>query len=420
MKMISATVSNVRKIEYATVQFDGQAVTVIGGWNEQGKSSFLDGIAMTLGGKALFPPDPIRGGEEEAEISIKLDGGTASLPWPCTVTRTVERKEGGTYTSKLKIISDDEYKDDSGAPQSKLDDVLGKLRMGFDPLQFVNEKPARQADILRDLVGLDFTELDRKRSGLYVERTEINRQAKQIDGKIKQTPIHTSAPTERVVVSDLMDELSKAEGTHKHNEYRQGLIKRNSDRIESINQQIAQLEQEKHQLGVEIEEKKKEMVTLIPVEPIREKIRQAEGINRQVDENKERLEWLTQKKRLELQSKKLTKEMEAIDKEKQRMMAEANWPIEGLGFGEKGGVTHDGFPFEQAASSRQLNVAVAIAFGLNPDFPFCIIRNGSLLDETKMAELHEIANDLKGQVLIERVSKGPECHVIFEDGRRIK
>lgn len=425
MRLLSARVENVRKCEFAEVVFKDN-VCVIGGDNEEGKSSFLDGIGMAFGGKKLFPVDPIRDGEDEARIEAKIDGGTTSLPWPCTITRTVQRKANGDYTTKLEIVADDEFRDPSDAPQEKLNELLG-LRFGFDPLRFTNEKPEAQASLLRGIVGLDFTEMDRKRAGLYNDRTEQNRLAKQIDGKLKQTPTHHEAPTEKVKVADILGELKAAETVNDLNRKAEEFqafaltrIKGIAGEIDRLQAQIDTLQKEGEALVPRIEKAKAAVKPAVDVEAIKAKLLDAERINRMVDENTERLDWITQKQRHEAAANKLTKEMKEIDTAKQKMISEAKWPIDGLGFGESGGVTYDGRAFEGQSSARKIRVALAIAFSLNPDFPFAIIREGSLLDEKSLAEAAAIADELNGQLLVERVSKGPECHVVFEDGRRVR
>jgi hypothetical protein len=163
----------------------------------------------------------------------------------------------------------------------------------------------------------------------------------------------------------------------------------------------------------------KNVIDRVDTRGIKDAVLKAEEINKKIEENQARLDLTVEKKRKESEARALTKEIEKIDKAKAKRIADADWPIEGLGF-SRDGVAYKDTPFVQLSSSEQLNIAVAIALSMNKGFPFAIIRDGSLLDEETLAHLKQVVANHDGQVLIERVSKGSECHVIFEDGRRIK
>jgi len=94
---------------------------------------------MALGGRQQIPAEPIRRGADHAEVVVDLG--------EIIVRRTFTASGGGQL-----VVSNRE-----GArfqsPQSMLDALVGRL--SFDPLAFAREKPARQAEILRELVGLD-------------------------------------------------------------------------------------------------------------------------------------------------------------------------------------------------------------------------------------------------------------------------
>jgi hypothetical protein len=151
------------------------------------------------------------------------------------------------------------------------------------------------------------------------------------------------------------------------------------------------------------------------IESINAKIEAAEATNHQIDENAKRLDKIEEQKIKERESKKLSEEITKVDREKKKRMTEAAWPIPGLEFGEAG-VYHNGVPIVQKSSAEQMEIAVSIALSLNPDFPFIVVWNGSLLDDESLAELGRIVQEKGGQCLVERVSKGSECHIVFEEG----
>jgi len=416
MKVLNCRVEHVKGVDYAEVDFGNRAVTVIGGDNHQGKSSFLDSIKMAICGKRAFPPDPIKEGEDEAEVVVNIDGGIESLPWPCTITRSIKRGDEGGYTTKVVITADDGQT--APSPQTLLNTVVGD-GLGFDALSFSAKSPKEQADILRKLVGLDFTEIDQQRQKLYDERTRINRDAKQLEGKIAKTELHLDVPADPVNITDLMTQLEVAEKRNAEIHATQEKLASTVRQIDTYNQKISDLMAAVKQLEADAEKLRDADKITINTAPIKQAMVDSQTINAKIAQNRERLELLTQQKTLERESKVLTKAIEKVDKEKSKMLTNANWPVEGLGFGHDG-ITWNGIAFEQLASSEQFAVAVAIALGINKDFPFVIIRDGSLLDDASMQQLHDIVTQHNGQCLLEKVSKGSECHVIFEEGRRVR
>ena len=141
-KIIQLTAENVKRLHAVDITPQGNVVEITGK-NGQGKSSVLDAIAMALGGGAEMPTLPIRKGEAKAKIVLDL----GDLKVTRTVTESgstliVETPEGARFQS----------------PQTILDKLTGKIT--FDPLAFIRLKRDEQGKILRDLVGLDFTQAD--------------------------------------------------------------------------------------------------------------------------------------------------------------------------------------------------------------------------------------------------------------------
>ena len=93
----------------------------------------------------------------------------------------------------------------------------------------------------------------------------------------------------------------------------------------------------------------------------------------------------------------------------------AQMPIEGISFGE-GEVLFNGLPFVQSSSAQQLRVSVAIAMAANPKLRVLRIKDGSLLDESNLALIAEMAERDDYQVWIERVDASGKVGIVMEDG----
>jgi DNA repair ATPase RecN len=425
-KLFSVVVDSIKGCKQAQIVIADRPMTVIGGDNAQGKSSFLDAIAMALGGKKMFPKQPIYNDQEEATVTLHVTGESSYLPGPCTITRWLQKTEDGEITTRVKIESEDGSL--APSPQAILNDILG-AGLTFDPVSFTREKPSRQVDIVRNMVGLDFSLLDVEYEKVYTERTHVNRLHKQLDGKIKQTPLHPKVPAEKISVRALMDQLREINGHNQEVQSQQRQIEVQQKQIELDKQQIAEKLRRIEELKQEIEglsssiadhETTIEAIQADPItprdpEPVQQQIEEAEEINRKIDENSQRLDLLTELKGYKAKSKQLSKRLQEIEQDKAEQTAAANWPIKGMGFG-KDGLELNGKPFQDLSSREQLNCSVAIALKLNPVFPFIVIKNGSLLDQHGLAELEQILKNHDGQALVERVSKDERCNFVFEQG----
>jgi hypothetical protein len=119
--------------------------------------------------------------------------------------------------------------------------------------------------------------------------------------------------------------------------------------------------------------------------------------------------------RAEAEAKRLDAEVTAVDRQKAEALLAAKFPVEGLGFGDTG-VTLNGLPLEQASGAEQLRVSLAMGIALNPKLRVMLIRDGSLLDETSLALVGQMAERADMQVWIEMVADRGAAGVVIEDG----
>jgi len=433
MQILNIKAANFKGIKLAEVTPKG-TTTVVGGKNRAGKSSFLDAIGATLGGAKLCPKEPIRDGEDEASCEIKLNGDAARMLPPCTVTRTWTRKKHGRILSELDIKTEDGYR--APTPQTILDDVVGPL--GFDPERFLRMKPKEQAEILRGLVGLDFSELDAERQKAYDSRTAVNRDGKTMKARFDAMPEHKDAPAEEVSVAALMTELQRRQAVNRKNEEVRGelgQLQQTLDmwgcQIDATEAEVEEAEKRLRDAREILEELKKKKATTtgdINVKSVevngladadeaemQQQITESETVNRKVRENAERVKLATDLEAERKKSETLSDRIKAIDAEIQKLREAAKWPVSGLGYDEDG-VTLLGRPFDQASATEQREAAFGIVAALNPTLKFAMIKDGSLLDDESLADFARLSAERGFQLFVERVGNGEECTVVISEG----
>lgn len=405
MKIISLTAENVKRLRAVEITPDGNVVTVTGR-NAQGKTSVLDAIWLALGGGAASRETvrPIRDGEDHASVTLNLGDLVVIRTWAGDkTTLAVTSADGAKY----------------GSPQRMLDELVGRL--SFDPLTFTHLSPRDQASALLDLVDLPFdpAEIDRRRAGLFDERTAIGREGKAAEGHLAGLPaVPDDTPDQEVSSADLFAELRRAQDQYaEHDRVSQWAETRQSER-EQAEQDLAEA-QKRLDFARLAEAQSIDAMKALPDLPdtssIEARIATVDQVNAAVRTKAERVRVKAAVAEHRVRYEAKTAEIAALDQEKADGLAAATFPIDGLGFDENG-VTYQGVPFTQASSAEQIRVSLAMAMALNPKLRVIRILDGSLLDADNLSLISEMAASQDYQVWIERVSDTSATAVVIEDG----
>lgn len=412
MKIVQLRAENVKRLQAVEITPDGNLV-VVSGKNGAGKSSVLDSIWYALGGKEALKGvrKPIRDGEKRAEVSLDLGDLRVTRSW------TADDK---TY---LRVEAQDGKKFSS--PQQVLDNIIG--RFSFDPLAFVRQAEKEQVATLLDMLNLpvDIPAMDQRRAELYDHRTEVGRVVVKLEGQLAGMPEPPDdLPASESSGTEVMEAYRAAlEVEHANDQVMQrwaeveGLIDDTRAEIETIKQQLLDKGAE---LAALIEEQESLLVrvsNLTDPNPgqYKERLAELELVNAQVREARQREAVAAELRVNQAAYHALTHEIDEVDAEKKRVLEAAAMPIDGLGF-DDGGVTYQGLPLKQAATSEQLRVGLAIAMALNPTLRVVRISDGSLLDEGGMQLVSEMAAAGDMQVWLERVDSSGGVGVVIEDG----
>ena len=414
MKINRLEIENVKKIKAVQLKPAANGLTVIGGKNNQGKTSVLDAIAWALGGEKYRPSDPQREGSVlPPALHIVMDNGLV-----------VERKG---KNSALKVT---DPKGGKGG-QKLLDEFVEQL--AIDLPRFMDATPKEKAQTLLAIIGVGdkLTELEAEEKEVYSERTVIGRIADQKEKFAKEQPYYTDAPEEPVSAADLIREQQEILARNGENERK----RQNAAEMERL-EGIAEKElSAAYAAAAEAEERLKRAKEAYnkAVEDKEVAFRTAEELH---DESTAELEAsiagideINQKVRANLNKEKaeddareyreqydaLTGKLEAIRDAKKGLLKDARLPLPGLGIAD-GELTFMGQKWDNMSGSQRLMVSTAIVRELNPKCGFVLLDKLEQMDVDTLKEFGEWLEAEGLQAIATRVSTGDECSIIIEDG----
>lgn len=427
MKIIRLNAENIKRLKAVEITPNG-AVQIVAGRNAQGKSSVLDSIWMALDWKdaSKTTPRPVRDGEDTAQVRLELDDLIVTRKWANGNTTLVVESRDGTMRPKR--------------PQELLDSLLGRL--SFDPLEFTQQSGREQVQTLLSLVELPFdpADIDQERKEAYEARTEIGRDLARAKGSLESMPTpRPGLPAEEISSRDVLAEYDAAVAEiQRHAEVRRALDVAESE-VEYANVDVVQEEQAVIEAETALAEAKKALVGAeakrarkrdavatvekdvdsLPTPPdlsaIKDRLDSVEATNAEIRESGKHQLAKRTVARLQAAYDEKKAAIAELDKYKADGLAAAKFPVEGLSFAEDG-VTYNGVPLCQVASSDSLKVGMAIAMASNPTLRVIRIKDGPLLDSENMAVIEQMAVDHDYQVWIERVDESGACGVVIEDG----
>lgn len=395
MKIIELKAENIKKLKAIEIKPENNVVEITGR-NGQGKTSVLDCILFALAGEKNIPEKIIREGEERGEITLDLG--------EYTVKRVVTQKG-----SRLEVIAS------NGAifksPQTILDDITGKL--SFDPLGFVAQDKKQRLETLKNLTGLDTTEIDAKRIDVFDKRTETNREVKRYQAIVGEEKDYSEIPDEETSATVVINEIQAVKD---YNEKVLGCQRE----LTKTDTEIATLETQLRDAKAYAQLKAEELAKLTELEmpdldKLNTKLANLEEINVKVREKREYLLNKAQLDNYVKSSEELTAGLQKIDAEKQELIKNAKMPVEGLLFDDQS-ITINGILFENLNDAEKLKVSLAIAMACNPVLKVIRVTNGSLLDTENLEIIKDMIKDKDYQLWLERVDESGKVGIVIEDG----
>lgn len=407
VKINKLEIENVKRVKAVMIEPTANGLTILGGNNNQGKTSVLDSIAWALGGNKFKPSKPTREGSmNPPSLRVELSNGLI-----------VERKG---KNSDLKVT------DPAGgrAGQQLLDSFVEEFALNLP--KFMESTPKEKAATLLRIIGVGdkLYALDNQESQLYNERLTIGRVADQKKKFAAEQPQYPEAPNDLVSIADLITQQQDILARNGENAQK----RLNQEKIKNeLHQSEARLAQLREALTAEeaVHEKlmgdyiiaNKSIEDLVdePTAEIEQSIANIEEINRKVRANLDKAKAEEDAAEFAAKYEALSVEIQKVRDERSQLLESADLPLPGLSV-EDGELVFEGQKWDNMSGSQQLRISTAIVRKLKPDCGFVLLDKLEQMDLPTLTEFGQWLESVGLQAIATRVSSGEECQIIIEDG----
>lgn len=407
IKINKLEIENVKRVKAVKIEPTANGLTIVGGKNNQGKTSVLDAIAWGLGGNKYKPSQATREGSViPPHLSIVLSNGLI-----------VERKG---KNSDLKIIDPNGQK----GGQQLLDSFVEELAINLP--KFMNSTNKEKANILLQIIGVGtkLYELEKQENELYNQRRAIGQIADQKTKYAKEQPYFPNVPKELISISDLIQQqqsILASNGENQRKREQLALIEQKhiqqQQEVERLKQQLSIAENALLLTSQDLEIAKKSALDLLDesTAELETNIQQIEDINRKVRANLDKEKAESDAHEYHNQYNQLTVKIEEVRNQKSALLQSANLPLVGLSV-QDGELIYNGQKWDNMSGADQLKVSTAIVRKLKPNCGFILLDKLEQMDLDSLYEFGKWLEQEGLQAIATRVSTGEECSIIIEDG----
>lgn len=407
VKISSLELENVKRVKAVALEPRQDGLTVVGGRNDQGKTSVLDGIAWALGGEKMRPSNPKReGAVNDPSLHVELSNGVV-----------VERKG---KNGSLRVT------DPTGARagQTLLNSFVEQFAL--DLPKFMEAPSAKKAETLLKIIGVGdrLAELDAELKRLCDERLAVGQMQRRKQGAADDMPEFPDAPSEPVSAAELVrrqQAILAKNGENQRLRDHAGELTRQSNMLTAdvsrLRDQLAQKEAELARVRADLETASKTAAQLqdeSTVE-IEAALAEVDEINEKVRTNQRKAEARAEADVLKARYEQMDAQVEAVRADRAKLLDGAKMPLPGLDVVD-GELVYQGAKWDSMSGSGQLKVATAIVRELNPECGFVLVDKLEQFDPVTLAEFGSWAEDQGLQVIGTRVAVDETCTVVIEDG----
>lgn len=407
VKINALELENVKRIKAVKIDPTQNGLTIIGGDNNQGKTSVLDSIAWALGGDKNKPSNAAREGSTIPPVlKVTLSNGII-----------VERKG---KNSSLKVT------DPSGkkAGQNLLNSFIEQLAL--DLPKFMNKTNKEKAEVLLNIIGVgdQLAVYQKQENELYQERLTVGRIADQKAKFAKEQPFFEDAPKDLVSPQDLIYQQQAILAQNGENQRKREKVTQYEYQVKTLTDEVVRYEQMLNQKKEELNKAtydlsvaKTDALDLLDqsTDELEKNLAEIEETNRKVRANLDKEKSEEEVKGYKSQYDNLTNQIEDVRKQKYDLLNNADLPLPELSI-EDNELTYKGKKWDSMSGSDQLRVSTAIVRKLNPDCGFVLLDKLEQMDLRTLTEFNAWLEQEGLQAIATRVSTGDECSVIIEDG----
>lgn len=400
LKINKLEIENVKRIKAVKLEPKENGLTIIGGNNNQGKTSVLDSIAWALGGEKYKPSQAAREGSViPPTLHIVMNNGLV-----------VERKG---KNNSLKVTDPSGQK----AGQQLLNEFVEQLAL--DLPKFMESSGREKARTLLQIIGVgdQLDTLDKEEKELYNERLYIGRTADQKEKFAKEQPYYPDAPKELVSPSELIRQQQEILAQNGENQRKRERLHELEQEYQKVNEQIEMLlrKQSEIESGLVIARKSASDLHDESTAELEESISNIEEINRKVRANldKDKAEDDAREYRNKYDS--LTSKINEVRDKKMKLLDSADLPLPELSV-KDGELVYKGQQWDNMSGSDRLKVSTAIVRKLNPKCGFVLLDKLEQMDLDTLKEFGVWLENEGLQAIATRVSTDEECSIIIEDG----
>lgn len=414
IKINKLEIENVKRIKAVKIEPTKDGLTIIGGKNNQGKTSVIDSIAWALGGDRYKPSQASREGSViPPNLHIVMSNGLV-----------VERKG---KNSSLKVTDPNGNK----GGQQLLNEFVEQLAL--DLPKFMESSGKEKAHTLLQIIGVgdQLAALEKEEKELYNRRLAIGQIADQKKKFADEQTYYPEAPKELVSPSELIrqqQEILARNGENQRKRDRLNEITMNKhkvfDDIGRLDEQIATLQKQKEELTEEYDQAVRDEETAMKTvrelqdestAELEESIANIEEINRKVRANMDKDKAEDDAREYKNQYNALTVAITDVRQKQIDFLKSAELPLTELSV-KDGELIYKGQQWDNMSGSDRLKVSTAIVRKLNPKCGFVLLDKLEQMDEDTLNEFGHWLEQEGLQAIATRVSTGDECSIIIEDG----
>lgn len=407
IKINKLEIENVKRIKAVKIEPTASGLTIVGGNNNQGKTSVLDSIAWALGGEKYRPSKAQREGSTiPPTLHIVMSNGLV-----------VERKG---KNSSLKVT------DPSGnkGGQQLLNEFVEQLAL--DLPKFMESSGKEKAQTLLKIIGVgdQLEVLDRKEKELYNNRLSIGQIADRKKKFADEQPYYPDAPKELISPSELIKQQQEILARNGENQRKREQVEKYKSSVFFIRQSVdsmrEQLEAEEQKLKEAEENLRIAQMNAADLQDestaeLEASLANIEEINRKVRANMDKDKAEDDALDYKNQYNALTAEIDKTRKAKTELLQSAELPLPDLSV-KDGELVYKGQQWDNMSGSDRLKVSTAIVRKLNPKCGFVLLDKLEQMDLNTLQEFGQWLEQEGLQAIATRVSTGGECSIIIEDG----